>query len=466
MTNPVQIEQLGRSQTPESLESVRAASKKKVTSQFNRIAADLPDKDRLRSLAAAIRRHTLDHLDRYLGQAEAQLKANGIQVHWAVDAAQARQIIADICRKANAKVIAKSKSMVTEEIGLNKHLESLKYEPIETDLGEYVVQLSNGHPSHIVTPIIHIGRKQVAALFAEKNLGEYTENPEDLTGQARKKLRSCFEGADLGISGANFVIAETGQLVTVSNEGNLRFCTNLPRVHVAITGIEKVVPQLDHLSVLLSLLGRSATGQKLTVYTQFLAKPRQPGESDGPEEMHLIFLDNGRTRLLGGDYHEMLQCIRCGACLNVCPVYRAVGGLSYDSVYPGPMGAIFSPLLGGESSLKQYHELPKASSLCASCEEVCPVQIPIPRMLLSLRNQSKQTGLRMRSEVRFASWARVATQPFIWGTLLKLGKLTRLTGYGLLRSLPVGALKGWISQRELPEWPSKSFRNYWKNRSV
>lgn len=460
-THKVNIENIGKEQTLETRASVLDASRKKIISRSHALRENLNDSNSLRHLASKLRLHALNHLPHFLEEAEKNLTENGIQVHWASDGEEARKIIGELCKKADVKIISKSKSMVTEEIELNPYLESLGFEPVETDLGEFVVQISDDHPTHIVTPIIHINGKQVAQIFEKEGLGEYTEDPEILTGYARRHLRKVFREAGVGITGANFVVADTGRFVTVSNEGNLRFCANAPKLHIAITGIEKVVASEDQMAVLLNLLARSSTGQNLTVYTQFFSGPKKENEADGPEESHLIFIDNGRTNLLGGDYHEMLQCIRCGACLNVCPVYRSVTGRGYDSVYPGPMGAVFSPLLGGEESMKKYSELPKASSLCGACEEVCPVAIPIPKMLLSLRDDLHGKVPPIKGTPSFGPWSYMTSHPALWKASLSTGKTI---GWGAAKILPNASLQSWLKSRDLPDWPKQSFRSLWKKR--
>jgi L-lactate dehydrogenase complex protein LldF len=460
--NVVDLEAIGLAKSPTSRASVRNASEKKVVSRSTALSAEVVDPNALRHQAAERRQHVIDHLDEYLVAAEKAMQANGVQVHWAANAEEARQLIVTLCKEAGVRRIAKSKSMVTEEIHLNDALKAAGMDVIETDLGEFVVQLDNDHPSHIVTPIIHKNRKDVAATFAREGISKYDEDPERLTMAARSYLRRVFEDADCGITGANFFVAETGRLVTVSNEGNLRLTANTPRLHIALTGIEKVVATEEDLALLLKLLARSATGQSLTVYTQFLGGPRGPKDPDGPDAMHVVLLDNGRTNLLGGRYREMLRCIRCGACLNVCPVYRAVTGHGYGSVYPGPMGAIFSPLLGGDESRRKYAYLPKASSLCGACEEVCPVAIPIPKMLVALREESTRNALPAPDGTPpWAPWTFLSTSPTIWRTALEGG---RTFGWGPAKFAPVAAFQRWLQHHELPEWPEQSFRSWWKKR--
>ena len=457
----VNLEKIGRSQKQTVREAVRGTSERKIESREAALDSRLGDWTGLRKLAAELRRHVIERLPEYLEQAEKNLKRNGIQVHWARDADEARLIVGEICQRAGAKVIAKSKSMVTEEIELNPYLESLGMEPVETDLGEFVVQLEGERPSHIVTPIIHISGKRVAEIFKREGLGPYTEDPEELTLQARRHMREVFQRADVGISGANFVAADTGRLIAVTNEGNLRFAANAPRIHIALTGIEKIIAREREIGVFLKLLSRSSNGQELTVYTHFFGSPRKPGEPDGPEEIHLVFVDNGRSQLYGSEFQEMLHCIRCGACLNVCPVYRAVSGMAYDSVYPGPMGAILSPLLGGEAAFEKYSQLPFASSLCGACEKICPVAIPIPRMLLSLRAKLHRHGLKLPASPSFTIWGLLATRPRLWRLALALG---RRVGWWPARFMPMASMRSWLKERDLPDWPKESFREYWRRR--
>src|SRR5580765_8450469 len=366
--------------------------------------------DEVRDHARAIRAHTVARLGDYLRQFEAAVTARGGHVHWAETAEQAVAIVAGIAQQHSCRSAVKSKSMVSEEIELNDALAKAGVDVLETDLGEFIVQIDRDHPSHIVAPIIHKSKEQVAESFRTK-LGAADDDLKDvpsMTAFARRTLRAGFLKADMGISGGNFGVAETGSLCVCTNEGNGRLTTTLPRVHIALMGIERVVPTLADLDVMLQLLGRSATGQKLTVYTNIISGPRRgqgatgaqgamgaqgatgaTDESDGPEHLHIVLVDNGRSRLLGGELAEILYCIRCGACLNACPVYQQVGGHAYGSVYPGPVGAVLTPGLRG---LAGWEDLPQASSLCGACREVCPVRIDIPRMLLSLRDQSTRQG--------------------------------------------------------------------------
>ncbi|HJW24162.1 MAG TPA: LutB/LldF family L-lactate oxidation iron-sulfur protein [Rhodocyclaceae bacterium] len=352
-------------------------------------AAQFPDSgefESLRTLGEQIRQNSLAKLPELLTRLEANLTRNGIQVHWAETPEEANAIILDICRKHGAKRMVKGKSMVSEEIEFNHAAEAAGVEAIETDMGEYILQLAGEKPSHIIMPAIHKTKQQIAKLFEEKLPGvAYTEDVDTLIQIGRQVLRQKFLEADIGLSGVNFAVAETGTLCLVENEGNGRLSTTAPKVHVAITGIEKVVEKLEHVPPLYSLLTRSATGQNITTYFNMISRPRQPGEKDGPEEVHLVLLDNGRTQPYGDEQlRKTLQCIRCGACMNHCPVYTHIGGHAYGTTYPGPIGEIISPHLMG---LEATATLPSASSLCGACGEVCPVKIPIPELLIRLRTE-------------------------------------------------------------------------------
>ena len=350
----------------------------------NRIAAwaGLPGVEELRQRAHEIRMEVIDDLDGHVARFTDALEDRGGHVYFARTADEASAYIADVCRKRGAKLAAKSKSMASEEIGLNAALEAVGVTPVETDLGEYILQLAGEHPVHIVAPAIEKTAGQVAELLSAVGGKRVPPELEALTNAARTQLRETFLEADVGITGANFGVSETGSVCLVTNEGNARLVSSLPPVHVAIMGMERLVPTTVDLAVLLKLLARSGTGQKITVYTTLLTGPRRPGETDGPEEQHVVILDNGRTKLLRGRYREMLACIRCGACLNVCPVYRKTGGAAYSDVYSGPMGAVLLPLLVG---LEQAPSLPHASSLCGACTAACPVKIPLHELLLDLR---------------------------------------------------------------------------------
>ena len=349
---------------------------------------DAAELEGLRDLGAAIRRYSLAHLPRLLEQLEAKLTANGVQVHWAQTPDEANAIALDIARRVKAKRVIKGKSMVSEEVEFNHAMEAAGIEAMESDMGEYIVQLAGEKPSHIIMPAIHKTKQDIAKLFADELPGvAYTEDVDALIQIGRRVLRRKFADADIGLSGVNFCVAETGTLCLVENEGNGRMCTTVPRVHIAITGIEKVVEKLEHVPPLYSLLSRSATGQAVTTYFNLISGPRKPHEKDGPQEVHLILLDNGRTQAYADEeLRATLQCIRCGACMNHCPVYARIGGHAYGTTYPGPIGAIISPhMLGLEST----YPLAFASTLCGACGEVCPVRIPIPEILVRLRNEAQ-----------------------------------------------------------------------------
>jgi L-lactate dehydrogenase complex protein LldF len=336
---------------------------------------------------------------------------------------------------------------------------------VETDLGEFIVQIDADQPSHIVKPIVHKNRREIARSFEAHGLGAYDDTPEVITRRARAHLRRKYLEADAAITGANFVSAESGRLVLVTNEGNSRFCLAATRCHIALVGIEKLVPRDRDLGVLLNLLARSATGQQLSVYTEFIAGPRHTSQPDGPDEMHVVFLDNGRTDILDGDCREILRCIRCGACLNVCPVYRQASGHAYRSVYPGPVGAVLSPLLARED-FAAFADLPRASTLCGACNDVCPVDIPIPDLLLRLRDRGKRAGAQTAGPaLSMTSWSRVACRPWIWRQALATGRLLRFLLPRLPEALRPRSVHAWSGNHELPEWKGGEFRKWWKERS-
>lgn len=429
----------------------------------------LPDSDLVRDRARAIRLEALRNLDQYLVQLETQVTACGGVVHWAASAQDASAIVARIAKAARSRLVAKSKSMVSEEIHLNKRLQADGFEVVETDLGEYILQLRGDVPSHIVAPAIHLTRADVAETF-EQQLGlpagvtsaQLATDIPLLTSMARTALRKVFIEAGVGVSGVNFAVADTGALCLVSNEGNGRLVTSLPRVHIALMGIERVVPTMADLEVMLRVLSRSATGQNITCYTSVVCGPRRAQEPDGPAELHLVLVDNGRAAMLGGELAEALLCIRCGACLNVCPVYREIGGHAYGSVYPGPIGALVTPALGG---MREFGELAQASSLCGACQEVCPVRIDIPTMLIKTRTLHLaatggapvwNAGLKMWSWAMRAPWMyQLGLRMAAWGAAL-------LATAGPLR-LP-GPLAGWTDHREFPGIASTSFRARWAAR--
>ncbi len=414
----------------------------------------------LRQHAHDIKKHTLDHLDFYLEQLEKNIEARGGKVIWAKDGAEACAFIQKLARDKGVKVIVKSKSMTTEEIHLNDHLEADGIEAVETDLGEYILQLGGEKPFHIIAPALHKTIGDVSDVF-EKYLHSKPEtSPEALTKIARVALREKFLEAGMGITGANFLVADSGAIVLVENEGNARLSSSAPKIHVAISGIEKVIPRAQDLAVFLKLLGRSATGQPLSVYTSFLAGPKRAGEPDGPEEFYLVLLDNGRTKLLADESkRQSLYCIRCGACLNHCPVYRKIGGYNYPWVYSGPIGKILTPQFMG---IEHDPWLPFASSLCGACGEVCPVKIEIPRILLELRSDKVAAGGDSAELWSFKVFAWIMRHPKIYAKLASVALSAAPTRKDSL--FAVGPLKNWLSQRDLPPSPKKSFREMWKER--
>jgi L-lactate dehydrogenase complex protein LldF len=432
----------------------------------------LPDAEAVRDRGRAIRIEALAHLDRYLEQFADNVTARGGRVHWAADAAEARDIILSLAREAAARrpdnqsgppIIAKGKSMVSEEIGLNHACEAAGIKAVETDLGEFIVQLRGEAPSHLITPAVHLRREDVSDLFHERFGMPPTLDVAQMTAVARAELRRAFFTADLGLSGANFGVAETGTIALVTNEGNGRLCTTVPRVHVALMGIERLVPTLADLEVMLRLLPRSATSQKLTSYVSMLSGPRRPAEPDGPEELHVVLLDNGRSRALGGELAESLMCIRCGACLNVCPVFREIGGHAYGAVYGGPIGSVVSTALFGT----EFNELANASTLCGACRDVCPVRIDIPTMLLAVRGRYVESGQPPAwLKLGIAAWAwamggttryRIAQRFAEFGTRL-------LARQGHIRSLPP-PLNAWTRRRDFPVFAGKTFRDRWRSRT-
>jgi len=428
----------------------------------------LPEFEALRDRAVDIRNHTLEHLDYYLERYTEAVERRGGQVHWAADAEDARRIVVDLCRRADARLVAKGKSMVGEEVGVNEALEAAGLTVIETDLGEYIIQLAEEPPSHIIAPAVHKTREQIAELFRDHH-GQYglhellTEVPE-LVDEARRVLRDRFLSADVGITGANFLIAETGSNVIVTNEGNGDLTSTLPKVHIVTAGIEKVVPNLEDATTLLRLLARSATGQHITSYTTFSGGPRRAADADGPEEYHVVLIDNGRSAMLADEFREMLRCIRCGACLNHCPVYGAIGGHAYGWVYPGPMGSVLTPLTLG---LKEAGDLPNACTLNGHCAEVCPVRIPLPDLLRELRHRQFELKLNTRrSRLALRIWGALATRPRLYQLVTRwptrtLAWLAR--GRGRFRHLPFAG--GWLrGGRDLPAPQGDTFMNRWQRR--
>jgi L-lactate dehydrogenase complex protein LldF len=427
--------------------------------------ASLPDSDMVRDMARRAKLGLLRDLAGNLETFEKNLIKNGIHVHWAEDGKAANRIVTEIAKSRGCKRAVKSKSMATEETHLNHDLLEAGVEVLETDLGEYIVQLAGTTPSHIILPIIHMTKERIGQVMHERIKVPYTDDPEKLAKIARAKLREAFLSADLGITGANFGVVDSGALVLVSNEGNARLVTTLPRVHVAVMGIEKLVPSLADLDLMIKILGRSATGQKVTTYTSLVTGPRREGEADGCQEMHVILLDNGRSRILGGPIAEILGCIRCGACLNACPVYKNIGGHAYGDTYPGPVGSIVTPGLRG---IRDWKALPDASSLCGACREVCPVRLDIPRMLLELRKQAVEEA-DIPWALRLGLWGFGVAASRPWAYRLGAGLFRRLAPLlardGWIRRLP-GLAGGWTRSRDLKAPAPRSFQDLWRARAA
>ena len=428
--------------------------------------ADLPEFDRLRDEDRAIRDHSLAHLDAYLERFAYQVEASGGVVHFAPDAESAREIVLGICRDVGARKVAKGKSMVTEEIELGEHLAAHGIEALETDLGEYIIQLRKERPSHIVGPALHLVKEQVAETFEAHHdpaVAGDRSGAAGLLAEARAVIRRHFLEADVGITGANFAVAETGSTVIVTNEGNGDLTQSLPRVHVAVTGIEKIVPTLEDAATLIRLLTRSATGQEASVYTTYSTGPKRAGDPDGPEQFHVVLVDNGRSGMIGTEFQDMLRCIRCGACMNHCPVYAQVGGHAYGSVYPGPMGAVLTPSLAG---IDAAGHLPNASTFCGACEAVCPVKIPLPKLMRHWRAREFERHLTP-SAARFGLgvWGFVARRPKLYRFATAVAaRIMKLRGGrdGRIAALPVG--RGWTAWRDLPAPAGETFQEAWAKR--
>jgi L-lactate dehydrogenase complex protein LldF len=427
----------------------------------------LPEFEALREAGRTIKDHTLAHLDFYLEFYESKVVTSGGKVHWAQTPDEARAAVLQICRSVGAKTVTKGKSMVGEEIGLNDFLEASGITPVETDLGEYIIQLRHEPPSHIIAPAIHLMKEQVAETFRAEHRtldpDRQLIEPRQMCDEARAVLRPHFLAAEVGITGANFLVAETGSSIIVTNEGNGDLTQTLPRVHIVVTSIEKLVPTHEDAATLLRLLARSATGQEFSAYTTISTGPRRPGDLDGPEQYHVVLLDNGRSALLGTEFQDMLRCIRCSACLNHCPVYSAVGGHAYGWVYSGPMGAVLTPSLIG---IAEAGHLPNASTFCGRCESVCPVKIPLPKMMRHWREREYAKKLSTpvyRSGL--SAWAWVARRPALYHAFAELA--SRALGWaggrrGRFRTLPLA--KGWTRVRDMPAPEGRSFHSLWSQR--
>ena len=437
----------------------------RLASRRGTALASLEDSDLVRDMARRAKLGLLDDLAGNLETFERNLRKNGVHVHWARDGKEANRKVVGIAKSRGCRRAVKSKSMVTEETHLNRDLLEAGVEVLETDLGEYIVQLAGTTPSHIILPIIHMTKERIGEVMHERIRVPYSDDPEVLCKIAREKLREAFLSADLGITGANFGVVDSGAVCLVSNEGNGRMVTSLPRVHVVCMGIEKLVPSLADLDLMLKVLGRSATGQKLTTYSSLVTGPRRPGETEGPEEMHVVLIDNGRSDILGGDLAEILGCIRCGACLNACPVYKNIGGHAYGDTYPGPVGSVVTPGLRG---VAEWKELPDASSLCGACREVCPVRLDIPRMLLGLRQSAVEAGTApwtLRLGLR--AYGLIASRPALYRPASRLAALAaRLVAReGWIRSLP-GLPGGWTRSRDMRAPAPRTFQDLWRGRQA
>jgi len=459
------VRALDNDQVQQALEGLRTGFDQ---ARCRAIAEVTPERwEQLRAQARAIKEHTIANLDYYLAMLTESVERNGGHVHFASDSQEATDIVLEIALRNGVKLAVKGKSMVSEEMALNHALAQAGVEAVETDLGEYIIQLAGETPFHLVAPAIHKSKEEVSALFHEKLGTPIEADIPSLTRTARETLRQKFLAADMGVSGVNFAVAETGTVCILTNEGNGRMSTSLPRVHVALMGMEKVVPALEDLAVFYRLLPRAATGQRATSYFTLVSGPRRADDEDGPEEFHLVIMDNGRSRLLADPaLREALYCIRCAACLNACPVYRKVGGHSYGWVYPGPIGAVVTPVLVG---LPQAKDLPFASTLCGACRDVCPVNIDIPRMLLHLRRQLSEgpPGERKApSTERFAfkTWSRVFKNERSMARGRSLARLLQrpFVRGGRIRRLPLPLFSRWTRNRDLPALPKKSFHQVWK----
>jgi L-lactate dehydrogenase complex protein LldF len=447
------------------LQSALAKVKRGFIDKRAAAVANLPEFDALRDSARDIKDHTLAHLDLYLERYEEKVTASGGHAHYARTAAEAREIILGVCREAGARTVTKGKSMIAEEIGLNAHLEAAGIAPVETDLGEYIIQLRGEMPSHIIAPSVHVTAAQIEQDFRRVHKGldpkRDLSEPVKLLGEARTVLRERFLAADVGITGANFLVAETGTSVIVTNEGNGDLTQILPKTHIVLASLEKLVPTLEDVSQILRVLARSATGQDMSVYTTLSTGPRRMGDLDGPERYHVVLLDNGRSAMLGTSFQDMLRCVRCGACMNHCPVYQAVGGHAYGWVYPGPMGAVLTPTLIG---VDKAGHLPNASTFCGRCESVCPVRIPLPKMMRHWREREFErhlTPATIRSGTKL--WGFFARRPGLYrlATSLGMGGLGTIgRSRGRFRWLPLA--RSWTKHRDFPAPQGETFQARWR----
>ena len=455
------VERVNKSKEDKFLKTSLQRAQSRFRDSRQARAEELGNIEEWKARASKIRQHTIENLDSYLEQFADNVRKNGGNIHFAATDKDALDYIKEVVKAKDTHSIVKSKSMVSEEMHLNKVLEEEGIRMVETDLGEYIIQLANETPSHIIVPAIHKNKEQVAELFSKVAGKELPSDPHELTSFARRTLREEYFKAEVGITGCNFAIAESGSFVLVTNEGNARMSSTLPRTQIVIMGMERIVPTWEDLDVVLSLLPRSATGQKITSYVTAFTGPKQDIDVDGPEELHIVVVDNGRSNILGTKYQEVLKCIRCGACLNVCPVYRHIGGHAYGSVYPGPIGAVLSPLL---SDKKDHKELPFASTLCYACSEVCPVQIPLADLLREHRvdyveNNEGSVGEKLAMK----AFGMVVGNQGLYETAAKTAHTLMApfskAGY-VDKSLPV--LKNWTEVKDMPQPAKQSFRDWWQ----
>ncbi|OCA85645.1 iron-sulfur cluster-binding protein [Bacillus sp. FJAT-27225] len=442
-----------------------AGAQERMGTRRRDVTVELGDWEEWRNHGEEIRQHVLDNLDYYLNQLSENVAKRGGHVFFAQTAEEASAYITEVAKKKNAKKVVKAKSMVSEEISMNQALEAAGCEVIETDLGEYILQVDDHDPpSHIVVPALHKNKEQIRDVFAEKLGYDKTSKPEELAAHAREMLRKEYLAADIGVTGCNFAVAETGSFALVTNEGNADLVTALPKTQITVMGMERLVPTFEEMEVLVSMLTRSAVGQKLTSYITVLTGPRQEPEADGPEEFHLVIVDNGRSDILAGEFRSVLQCIRCAACINVCPVYRHVGGHSYGSIYSGPIGAVLSPLLGGYD---EYKELPYASTLCGACTEVCPVKIPLHQLLhkhrqVIVENEGKAP---VSEKLLMKAYGLGAASPSLYkiGTKMAPAAMNPFMVGDKITKGP-GPLKAWTDIRDFPAPSKERFRDWFKNR--
>ncbi|AFI90737.1 iron-sulfur cluster-binding protein [Pectobacterium parmentieri] len=438
-----------------------ANAQERISANRQKMVDELGHWEAWRDHAAQIREHVINNLDAYLYQLSEKVTSNGGKVYFAKTKEDATRYILQVAQANNAKKVVKAKSMVTEEIGMNHVLQQAGIEVIETDLGEYVLQLDQDPPSHVVVPAIHKDRYQIRKVLHEKLGYDGPETPEAMTLFIRQKIREDFLSAEIGVTGCNFAVAETGSVCLVTNEGNARMCTTLPKTHIAVMGMERIAPTFEEVDVLITMLARSAVGARLTGYNTWLTGPREAGHVDGPQEFHLVIVDNGRSQILGSAFRDILRCIRCGACINTCPAYRHIGGHGYGSIYPGPIGAVISPLLGGYQDFK---ELPYACSLCTACDTVCPVRIPLSSLILKHRRVMAESGITPKAEQRVTKlFSYVNSHPRLW----KVGMIAGAHAAGWFikngkTPIEIGAISEWTEARDLPDADGESFRSWFK----